>query len=66
MVNTKGVRTASSQLCRCEACSFSLGKETVESRLKKKEKIKRVTDIVNPYYSQEKDRVNKSSPVYPS
>lgn len=63
VVNAKSVGPASSQPCRCEVCS-SLGKETVESRMKKK--IKRVMAIVNPYYSQAKDRVNESSWVYPS
>lgn len=37
VVNTKGVGPASSQPCQCKVCSLSLGKGTVESRLKKRE-----------------------------
>lgn len=65
VVNTKGVGPASSQPCQYEVCSLSLENETVESRLKKK-MIRRVTAIVNPYYSQANDRVNESSWAYSS
>lgn len=37
VVNTKSVGPASSQPCQCKVCSLSLGKETLESRLKKRE-----------------------------